>query len=246
MMNRKKTVAAFAIIAFMITLVIIQCKHYTERIHRNVLEQISEGNFTSIGELGEELIEELNWKYIRCQQRNDTQWIYADINKDGLPELIWQEKDVVGNSQIHRILAIFVVSHEGAKRIVWDPHDTGEFYFLYNNKIIYYYSYSGTFDYDYYGVCECEPEGELKVNKFFEVYDTNGLTEMELIDFLSKYDWAQEVSKSDYGEEDVYYVIGTRLTDEENTRVLIKEDEWIEQFSKCMGTAPGPITFSEL
>ncbi|MCI9071249.1 MAG: hypothetical protein HFH80_00295 [Lachnospiraceae bacterium] len=235
MMNRKKIVAAFATVALMAILIIILCKHYIDGIHSNVLEQIIAGNFTSIGELNEEQIKELVWVYNRCQEMNNTQWIYADINNDGILELIWQEKNVAGNSQMHRILAIFTASNEGTKRIIWDTADTGEFYFMNNNKIIYYYSYSGTYDYDYYGVCECEPEGELKVYKFFEVYNTNGLTEMELMDFLSQFDRSQEVSKFDYGEEDVYYVIGTCLTDEKNSKILIKKDKWIEQFRNDIG-----------
>ena len=234
-MNRKKIVVAFVIVVFMTIPIIIQYKHYSENIRSDVLKQIIAGNFTSIRELNVEQMEELERVYNRCQEMNNTQWKYADINDDGILELIWQEKNVAGNSQIHRILAIFVASHEGTKRIVWDTGDMGEFYFINNNKIIYYYSYSGTFDYDYYGVCECEPEGELKVNKSFEVYNTNELTEMELMDFLSQFDWAQEVSKFDYGEEDVYYVIGTRLTDEENSKVLIRKDEWIEQFRNDIG-----------
>ncbi len=203
--------------------------------HKNALEQIREGNFTSLEELNEKQLEELDWVYNRCQTINNAQWIYADINADGVPELIWQEKDAVGDSQVHRILAVFTVSSEGCKRMVWDVGDTGEFYFYQNNNIIYFTAYLGIYDYYYYGVCECGSDGEIRVKKSFEVYYAYDLADNDSMDFLSQFDWAQEISGFDEEEGNVFYVIGTRLTDEENVRVLTEKDEWIEQFRNEIG-----------
>jgi len=234
-MSRKKIVVVFVLVTCAIILAIVTYGHYSEKTHRNVLEQIKKGNFASLGELSEKQLEELDWVYNRCQMMNNAQWIYADINNDGLSELIWQEKGTVGNSQVHRILAIFIVSSEGCKRIVWDVGDMGEFYFYHNNKIIYFTSYLGIYDYHYYGICEYGSDGEIRVKKSFEVYHTYDLTENESMDFLSKFDWAQDKSKIDNVEGNVFYVIGTRLTDEENVRGLIEKDEWVEQFRNDIG-----------
>ncbi|MDE5589724.1 MAG: hypothetical protein K2J60_11400 [Acetatifactor sp.] len=61
------------------------------------------------------------------------------------------------------------------------------------------------------------------------------MTDYEPTDILSQFDWAQEVNQSDFAEGKVYYVIGTRVTDEEIVRVLTKSDEWPEQFRNDIG-----------
>lgn len=155
--------------------------------------------------------------------------IYADINGDGTLELIWQEKDDVGIGSVHRILAVFTVASEGIRRIVWDVSDMGEFNFWYNDKIIYTAQYLGPYDHYYYGICECGTDGELRVIKSFEVYDLRELTEEESKDFLCQFDWAKDILTSNHGEENVYYVAGTRLNNDENIKALMKKDEWMEQ-----------------
>lgn len=198
-------------------------------------EQIKRGDFTSLEGLDETELAEFNRIYQRCQDIDEIQWVYADINNDGIEELIWQEKRNAGDSQMHRITAVFAATSQGFRRIIWDVNDMGEFYFLCNNKIIYFTAYYGVYDYCYYGVCEYGADGKLKVNKSFEVYDLEDLTDYEPTDILSQFDWAQEVNQSDFAEGKVYYVIGTRVTDEEMMRVLTKSDEWLEQFRNDIG-----------
>lgn len=195
----------------------------------DALEQIRRGDFTSLRGLTETELEELERIYGNYRDSQRAEMIYADINGDGASELIWQEKDDAGIESVHRILAVFTVVPDGVRRIVWDVGDMGEFYFRYHDKIIYTAQYLGPYGYYYYGICECGTNGELGVIKSFEVYDLRELTEEESRDFLAQYDWAKDIPASDHGEEKVYYVAGTRSSNVENVKSLMKKDEWMEQ-----------------
>lgn len=207
----------------------VYCEAIWGKESDDVLEQIRRGDFTSLRGLTETELEELERIYGNYRDSQGAEMIYADINGDGASELIWQEKDGAGIESVHRILAVFTVASEGVRRIVWDVGDMGEFYFWYHDKIIYTTQYLGPYDYYYYGICECGTDGELRVIKSFEVYDLRELTEEESRDFLCQFDWAKDILASDHGEEKVYYVAGTRSSNGENVKSLMKKDEWMEQ-----------------
>ena len=142
----------------------------------DVLEQISQGNFTSLKELDERQIGELQELYGRYRNTDTMQWVYADIDRDGAPELIWQEKDGVADSQMHRVLAVFASTPEGSRRVLWDANDMTEFYFCQGDKIIYNSSFQGVYDYNYYGVCEFDADGGHTTDTFYEIYDIYDVT----------------------------------------------------------------------
>ena len=219
----------------MLLAVTVYCRNKNVKRNNDLLYQVSQGNFTSLVGLSENQLLELERIYSYYQNVNEAQWIYVDINMDGISELIWQEKNVVGNSQVHRILAVFISTSEGIKCIVWDTNDMGEFYFCLNDNIIYYTSYLGAYDYFYYGLCKCDMDGKLSVIKSFEVYNLNELDEEDLKIFLPQFDWAQDVNKTDCGDGKVYYVIGTQLENEEGVWILLKKDKWVEQFRSEIG-----------
>lgn len=233
-MNKKKIFILLIVLGCMILTAIAYSHKSTEK-NDDLLEHVRRGDFTSLVGLTEKELTELERIYGYYQNVNGAQWIYADINADGVSELIWQEKDVVGNSQVHRILAVFTVTSEGAKCIVWDTNDMGEFYFCLNDKIIYYTSYFGAYDYFYYGLCRCDGDGELSVIKSFAVYDLRELAKEDFLIFLSQSDWAQDVNKTDCGDGKIYYVMGTQSEAEEVTWILLKKDEWVEQFRSEIG-----------
>lgn len=234
-MNKKKIYILLIVFECMLLTVIVSCCQKSTKGNNDFLEYVSQGDFSSLVGLTENQLIEFERIYNYYQNVNGAQWIYVDINNDGISELIWQEKDVVGNSQVHRILAVFIVTSEGTKCIVWDTNDMGEFYFYLNDKIIYYTSYLGAYDYFYYGLCRCDMDGKLSVIKSFEVYDLKELDEEDLKIFLSQFAWAQDVNKTDCGDGKVYYVIGTQLESEEGVWILLKKDKWVEQFRSEIG-----------
>lgn len=197
----------------------------------HVLGQIRQGNFTSLKELDERQIGELQELYEHYRDTDTMQWVYADIDQDGDPELIWQEKVGAADSQMHRILAVFALTPEGSRRILWDANDMTEFYFCQGDKIIYNSSFRGAYDYDYYGVCEFDADGEHTIGTFYEIYDIYDVTEYDSATFWSGFDWAEEM---DY-ETGVYYVMGTLTADGSAARVLLEKGEWLERFRDDIG-----------
>lgn len=234
MSKKKKFMIFIAFGCIAMTAIVYCCRKGVNR-DNDFLECVSQGDFSSLVGLTENQLIEFGRIYNYYQNVNGAQWIYVDINNDGISELIWQEKDTVRNSQVHRILAVFIAASEGTKCIVWDANDMGEFYFYLNNKIIYYTSYLGAYDYFYYGLCKCDMDGKLSVVKSFEVYNLNELDEEDLKIFLSQFSWAQDVNKTDCEDGKVYYVIGTQLENEEGVWILLKKDKWVEQFRSEIG-----------
>lgn len=116
-------------------------------------------------------------------------------------------------------------------------NDMGEFYSYVNNKIVYFYSYLGVYDYCFYGVCEYDADWEHTVKKSYEVYNIDDPTEFDSKDFLSQFDWAKDVDRINCEEREVYYVIGTPTPDESYTKVLLEKDEWLKQFGNDIGMA---------
>lgn len=136
-MGKKKIFILFIAFGCIAMTTAVCCYQETQRVNNDFLEYVSQGDFSSLVGLTENQLIEFERIYNYYQNVNGAQWIYVDINNDGISELIWQEKDVVGNSQVHRILAVFIVTSEGTKCIIWDTNDMGEFYFYLNDKIIY-------------------------------------------------------------------------------------------------------------
>lgn len=193
-MNRKNilTICAVAILVSMTLLAFIYYSCHKDK-DIDVLEQICQGDFTSLKELDEGELQELTRIYERHQDTDRMQWVYADVNHDGNRELIWQEKDYAADSQIHRILAVFAVAPEGSMRVLWDPNDMGEFYFCHEDKMIYTSSYQGVYDYCFYGACEFDADWEHTIKKFYEVYNIYDVTEYDSAVFWLQLDWAKEM-----------------------------------------------------
>lgn len=233
-MYKKRIAIIFVIVLSVCTFLSLILYHscYRSR-NKDVLEKISQGDFTSIRGLDERQWEELNWVYERSQ--NTAQWIYADINKDGDLELIWQEKECISSDKVHRILAVFAVTPDGCRRVLWDVNDVSEFYFYHNNKIVYFTSYLGVYDYYLYGACEYNANWELEMRKTFEIYELYDMKEVEAADFLSRFDWAKDVDRSGCDEK-AYYVMGTWITDKDFAKVLLQKEEWLELFRENIGT----------
>lgn len=234
-MNRKKIFMVCVIVIFVCAILPTIYHKYLKNQNIDVLSQITQGDFTSLKGLGEDQLKDLSWLYERDRDMDRMQWIYADINDDEMQELIWQEKDCVADSQVHRITAIFAVTQDGCRRVLWDVNDMSEFYFCDNDKIIYTNEYQGVYDYEYYGVCEYDRDWEHMVEKFYEIYNIYDLTEYETMDLQSRFDWMEDAGGTDC-VEGVYYIVGTQAEDGSCTRVLLEREEWLEQFENDIST----------
>lgn len=84
-------------------------------------------------------------------------------------------------------------------------------------------------------VCSLGRDGQLCVKKSFEAYDLRSFSGEEAAGFLAGFDWARGEGRFDCEEGNVYYVMGTRLSNQEETRILMKKDEWTEPFRNDVG-----------
>ena len=234
-MNRKRILIVFAIVIFVCTILPTIYHKFLNNQNIDLLSQITQGDFASLEGLEEEQLKYLNWLYERHRDMDRMQWIYVDVNDDGMQELIWQEKDCVADSQAHRITAIFAVTQEGCRRVLWDVNDMSEFYFCDNDKIIYTNAYQGVYDYEYYGVCEYDRDWEHTVERFYEIYNIYDLTEYDAMNLQSQFDWMKDAGGTGCVEGE-YYIVGTQEEDGSCTRVLLGKEEWLEQFESDIRT----------
>lgn len=112
------------------------------------------------------------------QQLVETEWIYFDLNADGKMELILQEKNYAADTHLKSIIGAFAVKDNGISAVIWDLNETGEFYFISNEKLFYFYGYYGPYNYKVYQIYQFDSEWNKKLlegYEYFYIYDVDEL-----------------------------------------------------------------------
>lgn len=108
-----------------------------------------------------------------------TEWVRYDIDRDGVDELIWQEKEPAGGSGFKRIMAIYSHHNEEVKCFLWDINDCSEYFFLgESGKLVYYMFEYGVTDSQDYAYCVIDMENGIRYDywlSIYNVYDTSEL-----------------------------------------------------------------------
>lgn len=177
--------------------------------------QIKSGDFSGIEHSEIVSEEELHNTYKNIAQ--DTEWLYIDINGDGVKDLIWQVKNeqTIGK----QVIGIFDIGENG-KCVLWDVMDNGEFYFLTDKgDLVYYSQYLGLYGYKSYRKYECDTLWNKKMVKELCAYN---ITDIDNILY-----WMDEHDHSGMTEDGIYFV----LIDNGVER-MISRDEFIEAFEE--------------
>lgn len=118
-----------------------------ESAERSPQSKIMDGNLSDIDDT-EEFTEYMvrsfqNWKENGTMEK--LEWRQIDLNGDGIDDLILQECETIGPTQIHRITAIFSCEEDSADCVLWDVNDYSEFSFCGpTGELMYTAPYSGT------------------------------------------------------------------------------------------------------
>lgn len=131
-----------------------------------MLEELKNGNYEH---LNDDNVKR-TLQQIIDQQAPEIEWIYYDLNSDGQMELILQEKEYVADKFMKRIIGVFAIQNSYVSTVIWDVGDVGAFYFLYNNKLFYYYQYYGIYDYESYQVFQFDMQWNEKLLEGYEYY----------------------------------------------------------------------------
>lgn len=198
-----------------------------EILFGNEFESMMQGDFSAVFGLSDEEREELQNMYLRGQERDDVEWVYFDINADGAEELVYQQKEPVSGSNKKRIIAVFAMTAKGCKRIIWDTNDMGEYYFLADDKIVYYYRCSGGYQYEAYTLCSFDKMWHESTEKILQIL---------LIDDMESYKVVRPNlwNIPQPAEHEYYYHIVNNEGDMSEQKP-VQAEEWFQVFEEEVG-----------
>lgn len=143
----------------------------------NWMQEIQKGNFSCLKDENSASYMEDIFGSLGTADR--TEWVRYDIDRDGVDELIWQEKELAGGSGFKRIMAIYSHHNEEVKCFLWDINDCSEYFFLgESGKLVYYMFEYGVTDSQDYAHCVIDMENGIKYDywlSIYNVYDTSEL-----------------------------------------------------------------------
>lgn len=119
----------------------------SNNIERTIQGAIMDGDFSGMEDTVE--FKEYVIESYQCWEENGTletmEWRQLDLNKDGIDDLILQECQSVGQTQMHRIIAVFACKEDNARCMLWDVNDSTEYSFCgATGELMYTAPYSGT------------------------------------------------------------------------------------------------------
>ncbi len=108
--------------------------------------EIMSGDFSGMTdvEFRETVEQQYQW-WEESRAIEEMEWRQVDLNGDRIDDLILQEVQTVGESQQHRIVAIFACEGDNASCILWDLNDSTEYTFCGpTGELMYYVDGWGT------------------------------------------------------------------------------------------------------
>ena len=170
-MKRKIIVLAMLFVIIVLLIAVLCTRHNKNEAK---LENLINGDFDCLSDSN--IKDAL--KGIFDQQLVETEWIYFDLNADGKMELVLQEKNCVENKTLKRIIGAFAIQDNEIIAVIWDIIDAGEFYFIGNDKLIYFYGYYGMYEQEVYQIYQFDSEWKKQFLEGFEhlyIYDLEEL-----------------------------------------------------------------------
>lgn len=113
---------------------------------RTIQSAIMDGDFSSMDESDlKEYIIRMYQEWEENETIETKEWRQLDLNGDGIDDLILQDRESVGPTQIFRIVAIFACEENNARCMLWDVNDSSEYSFCgVTGELMYSAPYSGT------------------------------------------------------------------------------------------------------
>lgn len=115
-------------------------------LEQTIQNEIMNGDFSAMEDSEfKEYIEEIYQRWEEHGTIEEMEWRLIDLNGDGIDDLILQEAQRVGQTQMHRIVAIFAIEEDNVNCMLWDLNDSTEYSFCGSTgELMYTAPYSGT------------------------------------------------------------------------------------------------------
>lgn len=197
MQQRIKVLVIAVLSVLLIGIVVIV--NITHDKNRAKLEKLVRGDYTGLHD------ESMEQTLSRIIDRNETEWVYYDLNADGEEDLVLQEKEYTSDILAKRIVAVFTVRNNEVVHVIWDISEPGLFYFLYDNKLFFHGYYHGTYIYDSYSNYQYNAEWERVLVERYEYFNIYSMDEMPS-------DWS--TSYPNLAQEGIYYIRTTDTLEE--------------------------------
>lgn len=150
----------------------------TQYRYEQTIKSFQNGDFTRFIESESVNRADLQNAYKVEESQKNNEFVRYDINKDGIDELVWREKDELKGG-MKRILGIFVYQENSIKSIFWDVNDSTEFCFLgENGNIVYYTQYYGTYMYEEYNHIAFDADWKMSADYRLEIWNIYSLEEV--------------------------------------------------------------------
>lgn len=194
--------------------------------NRSIQTEIMSGDFSRLDE-DDEFKEHLERAFARWESGEtlEIEWQMLDLNGDGIEDLIVQNKETVGASEIKQILGIFACDEDSARCVEWDLNDMTEYSFCGPTGELMYtaYNYGHIPDEEPYWHYYYDKEWN-KINDYLLViYQIDSTVDPEYAET-----WREE--HPDLAEDGIYYRKYTEDGMEELTR-----EEWEEMYETATG-----------
>lgn len=118
----------------------------SDYVESTIQSAIMDGDFSGMTDAeSRKIVEENYQRWVENETIEEMEWRLVDLNGDGIDDLILQEVQSVGQTQMHRIVAIFAMKGDGVSCMLWDLNDCSEYSFCGSTgELMYTAPYSGT------------------------------------------------------------------------------------------------------
>lgn len=195
-------------------------------VESSIQSEIMSGDFSRLDE-DDGFKEQIESAFHRWEsgETHEIEWRIIDLNGDGIEDLIVQNKETVGESEMKQIFGIFACGEESARCVEWDLNDMTEYSFCGPTGELIYTAYNYGFipDEEPYWHYYYDKDWN-KINDYLLViYWIDSTVDPEYAEI-----WREE--HPDLAEDGIYYRKYTEDGMEELTR-----GEWEEMYETVTG-----------
>lgn len=182
---------------------------------QNRLKEIEKGNYSCIND--NRIQRQLSGYF--SSSFYTVKWVYEDINKDGIEDLILEDI----TDTVTKIIGIFTIENQDVTIVLWDDVDVTSYYEMCSKGILCYAQYYGTYDNERYELYSYDNAWNKILIKGLELYDIEDISSVQQLDESLKLD-----------REGVHY-LEFIIQDEKKKYIRLTEEEWLKEFSALFG-----------
>lgn len=201
----------FVVCVIIVCIITFLCFKKTQ----NRLKEIEKGNYSCIND--NRIQRQLSGFF--SSSFYTVKWVYEDINKDGIKDLILEDI----TDTVTKIIGIFTIENQDVTIVLWDDVDVTSYYEMCSKGILCYAQYYGTYDNERYELYSYDNAWNKILIKGLELYDIEDISLVQQLDESLKLD-----------KEGVHY-LEFIIQDGKKKYIRLTEEEWLKEFSALFG-----------